>query len=1202
MATPVPENEKTESKSAASGVKTEDGTPRESAEDKPKETNGSPVPPPPQATELPVDVRTKLRKLERLESKYGELLKAYRAAHSRVQTIEPFEATLREYTPLTSISDPSAFVEYLGQVSAKGDMVLDEFKRVSAERDDFKKKSEQAEDTASQLRAEVADLKSAAQGSVSSDKTGEGTEQSTSQSQPEVISDPSSPPTSVKSPSSISARIPSISLFSPRTKPASPPTKDTSEDLFSYDSEVPRLEQELHDSQAQVDDLKSQMEKLRGDLTVARESTGGMVVSLESATRELQELRDAKDKHAEEKASLQARIDELEKAGSAEVERITGHDTELKQLQDQVKSLTAEVGQLQAKIQDFEQARDAIEKELETTRTEAKISNEKLAQKDATAKDLEDSLAMAKLAAREHDKQRDENASNEKKLGTMQSIMDNLRSQLSSAEATVKEVREEMTKNEHDFQSRPSTKVFGFLNDEANRDFDNLKTRDDVVEYLAANFGLRKDASEATADPVRAVATPVSEVTASQTSKKNKKKKKKGKGGAAGASEEPELNVPVKVSEDLTGVEEEDATASKAQSVDTSKLELEITGLKEIITSKDASIEKLSKQIKDQEALQEEIETLRDDLLHQGEEHVEARDRLKAAESERSALQQKSDKLEEELLQLRRQLTSCAVDGEEHKKVSQELAEIKLKTTSLQTDLTAAEQLAASRFKDLSDLREVMSKAQPELKILRAEVAELKKAKEDLRNKEGELKRLESRHDDLKAEMKGLGKRLSDKDAEIKDLLQKVEQETSTRSRAEEDLRSTQSELKSTEARRQDAVATSKEASENLKKSREEASRLRTQVSDLEERVAAHDRQVSELREQINLKTALHSTSQSMVQSLRDETHELNTQAREASTRAENLEEELAEAQRMLSERTREGQTMRMLLNQTETGTESRVREMKERMDAAIEERDRIEDEASVSSRRMMRELDEAKSKARDAQRALKILEDEKDELDLKQRDSKRRLQDLEQSAERATTELEDVKAAMSGLREALNESERQVQDMETQKAELRRAGDDAKERIDKLTKANKNLSDEIQALQTSMKKPQAPKPGLESGVTSSRASTDSASARSPAPAARDGRAAGREGTPAAGLSQGTVDYVYLKNVLLQFLERKDKAHQRQLIPVLGMLLHFDRFVDDSSPISCEGFANSLGPAKTSSAGCQLSLRGSWTKVPLLRS
>ena len=39
----------------------------------------------------------------------------------------------------------------------------------------------------------------------------------------------------------------------------------------------------------------------------------------------------------------------------------------------------------------------------------------------------------------------------------------------------------------------------------------------------------------------------------------------------------------------------------------------------------------------------------------------------------------------------------------------------------------------------------------------------------------------------------------------------------------------------------------------------------------------------------------------------------------------------------------------------------------------------------------------------------------------------------------------------------------------------------------------------------------------------------------------------------------GGVDTNYLKNVLLQFMEQKDKKHQMQLVPVLGMLLHFDK-------------------------------------------
>ncbi|KAI4201490.1 MAG: hypothetical protein LQ346_002176 [Caloplaca aetnensis] len=46
---------------------------------------------------------------------------------------------------------------------------------------------------------------------------------------------------------------------------------------------------------------------------------------------------------------------------------------------------------------------------------------------------------------------------------------------------------------------------------------------------------------------------------------------------------------------------------------------------------------------------------------------------------------------------------------------------------------------------------------------------------------------------------------------------------------------------------------------------------------------------------------------------------------------------------------------------------------------------------------------------------------------------------------------------------------------------------------------------------------------------------------------------------PPNGHTPSSIDFVYLKNVLLQFLEQKDRNHQKQLIPVLGMLLHFDR-------------------------------------------
>lgn len=84
-------------------------------------------------------------------------------------------------------------------------------------------------------------------------------------------------------------------------------------------------------------------------------------------------------------------------------------------------------------------------------------------------------------------------------------------------------------------------------------------------------------------------------------------------------------------------------------------------------------------------------------------------------------------------------------------------------------------------------------------------------------------------------------------------------------------------------------------------------------------------------------------------------------------------------------------------------------------------------------------------------------------------------------------------------------------------------------------------------------------KRALDSETQSQRSSMDIKTARvtSPAPPSRTASGARIEGVN--GQSSGQMDYVYLKNVLLQFLEQKDKKHQMQLIPVLGMLLHFDR-------------------------------------------
>ena len=68
---------------------------------------------------------------------------------------------------------------------------------------------------------------------------------------------------------------------------------------------------------------------------------------------------------------------------------------------------------------------------------------------------------------------------------------------------------------------------------------------------------------------------------------------------------------------------------------------------------------------------------------------------------------------------------------------------------------------------------------------------------------------------------------------------------------------------------------------------------------------------------------------------------------------------------------------------------------------------------------------------------------------------------------------------------------------------------------------------------------------------------SDPSRSKTISPAPRGGSAAALRAEESA--TPDTTFTEHLKNVFLKFLEQKDKKNQMQLIPVLGMLLHFDR-------------------------------------------
>ncbi|KAH8590690.1 hypothetical protein B0O99DRAFT_691251 [Bisporella sp. PMI_857] len=969
--------------------------------------------------ELPTEVRQKLKRLEMMETKYKELLRSYRVAHGRAVSIEPFEKVLKENTPISSIGDPDALVEYLSQLNLKGEMVMDELKRVSGERDDYKKKFEEAEKQKGELLAQH------------SSTTGTESVTTTEKTEETSVNGPS---TSVKSPvSSV------LGLFSPTQKAQPSDNKDVSEEFFSYDDEIPRLQAEVKEKTAEVESLKIRVATLESDLAVSQESSSGLVESLEVATRELNESKEA----AASSQGFQ--------------EKVAAQSTELTALKDKLHATEAEIGTL---------------KEALTKHT--KEADEKITQ-------LEKAYAAERIAVKEAKE------SESKVMETKETVRVELNSK-------IKELQQ--------FKDNDTKKI-----EELSKELLNLKRQ---AEEAATQ---KKEDTRQPSPAPSSLEVPGGTTVSSAAKKKNKKKKK---GGATSTASAKEVVVDAA----------ERSTESAPPTPGLGDLEAEISRLKSDIAEKDAQITKLKVQRKTEEDLREELDNVKEFLASNGQEHAEARQQIKELTAGKAKLEKRISELEVEIeAHKTSKKASEAVDGELKAQVAK-YEDLQQKSATLSSDLAAAEKLATARYRTLTDLQDVLQKAQPELKSLRAENATLKSTKEELAARTSDLRRLEAREKDLKADVAIFKKQAADRDNEVKALNEKITQETNGRLQAENQSRIASRDMRKSEAEKIQIAAAGEKSAQELTKVQEEAGKLRTKVADLEEKVSKLSSEAKDLREEVQLRGSQYSSSQGLLESMRSQEAELAMQLKEKSEQVESLEEELSEVRRLLNDRTREGETMRRQLADVDDRAENKVREMRERMDAAIEERDRAEDEASTNARRRAREVDELKTKIRDHERDLKRAADDRDELAISEKEWKRRLNDLEGASEKYTQENNEIRSAMAESRDALDRSEKQHRDEQKKNTDLRRLLGEKNEQYEKLNK-------EFKALQQKQSR---------MADISSRSSLDT----------------GRSGSPV--VANGQTDFVYLKTILLQFLAQKDKKVQEALVKtVLGQLLHFDK-------------------------------------------
>ncbi|KAL7785627.1 vesicular transport protein [Trichoderma ceciliae] len=952
---------------------------------------------------LTLELRQKLRKLEKLESTYPELLRSYRVAHRRATAIEPFEKALRENTPLTSIVDPEALIEYLNQLKLKGDMVMDELKRVSADKDELKRKNEEKDEKLKQLQDELDTFKA---GKSTDD------EKSDSNQTEKTKSD----------------------------KAAKESGGDG--DFFSYDDEIPQLQAEITTKTEEIETLRAEVDSLKQELSAIKQDSAGLVESLEKSAIELSESREVSASQESLQTQLEARKTEI----ASLTDRL---DKSEKQYREMEGLLETEKKQAVSKVQEI--------KEL-------------LARSINQATDISNELANATAA---------------------RNISKNLIHELNSQIGTLKREKSEM-------QAR----------------------FDEMTEKL----GSKTETPPAQPPISQEVPSNPTPATTGGGGNKRKNKKKKGRGAAAALPATNEAGEGVSATPDAPDA---------AQGPDASSLQVEITKLKEEIEDKDKEIERLSKRRKTEEDLREEIETLQENLINIGQDHVEDKERIKDLENQKA-------ELKAEITALQRKMATLGSNSEANSKLQEgmqvlqkDYQDLKEKSATLQSDLGAAQQLAQSRFKDLIELRDVLQKARPELKSLRQDSAALKTCREELAAKDKELNSLEKKEKELERNLASVRQEVAGYVSETKLLKDRLAAETDAKARLEEAQRVSARDLRRAEAEKIELSSKAEKTERELQRIQEELSKLRPRLSDLEEQTHKLRREKTAAQEETEFKTKQYTTAQGLLSSMRDQASEMTVQLKEAQSQARSLEEELGEVQHLLQERTREGETMRRLLADVDQQAESKIRDMRNRMETAIAERERLEDETSSVMRKNVKMIGELKSRVRELEGEAKDLRVERDELEERERSWRRRREELEAVEARTETETTEMRNTISSLRAALDASELQVRDGEKLKATLRKEYDSLHLQYDKTFKELKAL--QAKAAATT---PIVALSGSSSGGSTSRTSIDS--------------------TRTSGASELS-DVLYLKTILLQFLEQRDTRLRAQLVPVLGKLLKFDK-------------------------------------------
>ncbi|KAI0348473.1 hypothetical protein BDW22DRAFT_1410606 [Trametopsis cervina] len=321
-------------------------------------------------------------------------------------------------------------------------------------------------------------------------------------------------------------------------------------------------------------------------------------------------------------------------------------------------------------------------------------------------------------------------------------------------------------------------------------------------------------------------------------------------------------------------------------------------------------------------------------------------------------------------------------------------------------------------------------------------------------------------------------------------------------------------------------------------------------ISDLEASLQIVSREKDDIFDQLQMRQAELESSQSHLESLQSQTVELQHQLREATDRAALLNEELMEANRAQVAKVQSSAPsaeVTQLLSATEAKYEARIADLRRQIIAAERERDETEADLSKKVTEKVKEVEHIKAilgrsaKAREEEEeTISALKKEIDGLRHAGVAYERVIADLQTQTEKATEVESTAQAQIAEVRASLAAIEKQLEESKAKEAQARTT--------------NKTLREELRKVQSSAALLERQRnPGVGYWASKSESTTE---LRSPTSSTSDlPKEAGRPESPASVRSDEEVNYEYLRNVILQFLEHKEM--RPHLIRILSTILRF---------------------------------------------